>query len=221
MSGVIATPEAPVVNVDPSASGQAPTPPAPPAPAPAPPAPKPDEKPPWLDERLSQAKKAALKEAGFDSPEAAKKAYEAWKAQEDAKKTNEEKQAALQQSLQATEAQLNETREALKSYAASQMSALTETQRAAVTQLAGDDAAKQLKTIEALRSTWAASAPAAPAAPAASSAPPPADTTVGKSMPRDPGAGPPPDHKAVWEQLKKTNPVLAARYAQENNLLNF
>jgi uncharacterized protein YecT (DUF1311 family) len=212
MSEAVVVPEAPAVNIDPSTN----------KPAPAAPAPKPDEKPPWLDDRLARERKSALKDIGFDSPEAAKKALDALKAQEqqaEAKKTIEEKNAALEQSIKDRDQKLNEANEALSAYAKSQMAALSDAQKAAVVALAGEDAAKQLKAIDALRSTWAQ--PAAPAAATSTETAKPADTGQGKSMPKEGGAGAPPDPGAVWAELRKTNPVLAARYAEEHGLLKF
>lgn len=206
MSEVVVTPEAASVAIDPSAAAK------PVAPAPAVAAP-PVEKPAWLDARLEQAKKAALSEAGFESLEAAKKASDAIKLQEEANKTEAQKRTDAEKALSKTEKQLKEAGEALSGYAKAQMGALTEAQQAAVSAVAGEDAAKQLKTIEALRPTWAGAA--APAAAVATKAP---DTAHGRTAPNSAGSVAETDHKAFYETLEQSNPILAARYALVHGL---
>lgn len=178
-------------------------------------APSSGEDPEWFKPRMERERSKWLKDLGVTSLEDAKKAVDAAKAAEDAKKSAAEKAAELELSLKSTQAKANEMAEALGAYAKSQMGALTEAQRNAVAAVAGEDPAKQLKTIEALRPTWAsAAAPAAPAAP-----PPPKDTAPAPAAPKE-GAvtSTPPDAKAIHEELQKTNPVLAARYALQNGL---
>lgn len=209
MSEANATPEPAPINIDPSATVK-------PAPAPAPKA-ELDEKPAWLDARLEQARKAALKDAGFESVEDAKRAAKELNDKREADKTDAQKRGELAKDLEKTNKELNETREALSAYAKSQMAALSDAQKAAVAALAGEDAAKQLKAIEALKPTWAGAA--APAATAVETKI--ADTAPGRNLPKEGSGGPAPDHKSVWVELQKTNPVYAARYAQEHGLLNY
>ena len=173
------------------------------------PAPKPAaEKPEWLDARLAQAKSSVLKELGFESLEAAKAAATAIKAAEEAKRTDAQRAASLENDLKATKAEKEAMAQTLGVYAKSQMGALTEAQRAAVTALAGDDPVKQIQTIDALRSTWAGAVPA-----------PVKDTAPAPSAPKDTGStSAPTDKMAFYEELAKTNPVVAARYADVHGL---
>lgn len=210
MSDAVVTPtEGTVVSIDPTNGNvQAP------APAPKPAATSPED-PAWAGQRLERERNKILKDLGVGSFEDAKKAVDAAKAADEAKKSAAEKAAELELTLKSTKAEAQALAEALGAYAKAQMGALTEAQRNAVAVVAGDDPAKQLKTIEALRSTWAsAAAPAAPAAP-----PPVRDTATAPAAPKE-GAAPstPPDAKAIHEELKKTNPVLAARFALQNGL---
>jgi hypothetical protein len=207
MSEVLVSAEAPAINIDPSA-------PKPPTPAPAA---NPNEKPAWLDARLEQARSAALKDAGFESVEDAKKAAKELNDKREADKTDAQKRGELETSLKSKDKQLNDMSEALKAYATSQLAGLSDAQKAAVAAVAGDDPAKQLKTIEALRPTWAGvAAPAAPASTETKTA----DTAPGRMMPKEGGGTSPADPKAVYAELKKTNPILAARYASENGVHN-
>lgn len=214
---VTATPVAPAVTVDPGTGKPAPA--AAPPPAPPAPAGEPEEKPSWLNARLERERRSLLKEMGVENVDDAKKALADLKAKQDAEKTSAQKAAELAESLKASNAEKASMAEALGVYAKAQLAGLTEVQRSAVTAIAGEDPAKQLKTIEQLRPTWGA-APAAPTqAPAAPAPPPkPADTAPAPSAPKDGPATSPPDPKAVYAELKKTNPVIAARYALANGV---
>jgi hypothetical protein len=192
-------------------------PPLVPPPAAKPDAPtEPEAKPPWLDERLARAREAAKKEAwkelGFESPEDAKKAADERKAAAEAKKTESQKRAEAETALAAEKARVAEMAAALSAHAESEMQKLTDTQRDAVKAAAGDDPTAQLKMITALRPTWVGAA--APAATATQ------DTAPGRTAPKDGGEGPPPDPKAVYESLKESNPIVAARYALRNGLID-
>lgn len=170
--------------------------------------------PAWLAPRLERERAKVLKDLGIESPEEAKKALEKIKQVEEAQKSDAQKRGELESTLKAERAAKQEMAEALGAYAKSQMGALTEAQRNAVAAVAGEDPAKQLKTIEALKPTWAgAAAPAAPAAP-----PPVRDTAPAPAAPKDGAPSPPPDAKAIHEELQKSNPILAARYALANGL---
>jgi hypothetical protein len=210
MSDVIATPEGAPINIDPSAVKQAP------ATATAPAAASPNDKPEWLDARLAQARNAALKDAGFESIEDAKKAAKELSDKREAEKSDAQKRGELAKTLEQKDKQLNEMADALKAYAVGQMAALSDAQKAAVAAVAGDDPAKQLKTIEALKPTWASAA--APAATAKTETKI-ADSAPGRTMPKEGPSGSGPDHNAVWAELQKSNPILAARYASENGLI--
>lgn len=228
----------------------APPPPAPPPAAPAQPPPAaasattppavtpPQERDPnWLNERIAKAKtsteKSLLRELGVDSLDDAKKAITALQAQRDAEKTASEKAAEYETALKAERARIASLTEAVAAHANAQLAALTDEQRAAVTAIAGEDPAAQLKTLEALRPTWKQAAPATQVAsatqvatppagapppagatpPATPPVPPPADTAPAPNAPKDSSNISPADPKATYVELKKTNPVLAARYA--------
>jgi len=212
MSDVTVTGGLPSIVVDATGASNAPVP----APASVS-APSPEEKPSWLDARLERERRSVLKELGIESLDDGKKALATLKAEEDAKKSAAQKAAELETSLKAAKAEKDAMAEALGVYAKSQMTALTEAQRNAVAAVAGDDPAKQLKTIEALRPTWAsAAAPAATVTPEK-----PRDTAPAPGAPKDAGTtSSPPDQKAIWEALKNTNPILAARYALANGLFD-
>jgi hypothetical protein len=173
----------------------------------------PEEKPAWLDSRLERERSKMLKDLGVESFDDAKKVLEQAKAVEEQKKSDAQKRGELESTLKAEREEKKAMADALSAYAKSQLGALTDAQREAVAMVAGDDPAKQLKTIEALKPTWA-SAAAAPAAPAQK----PKDTAPAPAMPKDGAPAGPPDAKAVHEELLKSNPILAARFALANDL---
>jgi hypothetical protein len=183
---------------------QAPAAPAPaPAPAAQPAAPaagetvvptiasQPQGDPNWLKDRIAQAKRSAeseaqaklLKDLGVDNVEAAKARIAAAKAAEDASKTELQKVTERANALAAEAARATKLAEVVSARAGYELASLTEAQQQAVKDLAGDDPAMQLQTIDRLKkggllTAAAPSAPAAPAAPAAAApaapaAPPP------------------------------------------------
>lgn len=174
------------------------------------------DEPDWLPSRLERERSKVLKDLGVTNLDDAKKAIEAAKIAQEAQKTDAQKRAEAEAALKAAQDQAKEMTDALSVLAKSQMGALTDAQKNAVLTVAGDDPAKQIRTIDALRSTWAGAA--APAATAVSA--PPTDTAPAPAAPKDGAVAPPPDAKAVHEELKKTNPVLAARFAIANGLFN-
>ena len=204
----VSTGGAPAIVLDPSTSKPLPAASTPP------PAAKTDGKPEWLDARLAEATASGqakvLKALGVESMEDAKKAFDRIKAADDAAKSDAQKAADFESALKTERAEKAAITEALSSYAKAQMAALTDAQRAAVAAVSGEDPAKQLKSIEALKPTWASAA--APAAPVA-------DTAPAKSAPSDAGSSSsPPDLKAIHAEMLKTNPIVAARFALENRL---
>lgn len=211
MSDAVVTPtEGASVTIDPAASPNAPAA----APAAGKQSTPPEGEPAWLAPRLERERAKVLKDLGIDSPEEAKKAIDAARAAAEAQKSDAQKRGELESTLKAERAAKQEMAAALDAYAKSQMGALTEAQRNAVAAVAGEDPAKQLKTIEALKPTWAgAAAPAAPATP-----PPVKDTALAPAAPKDGAPSAPPDAKAIHESLLQTNPVLAARYALSNGI---
>jgi hypothetical protein len=208
MSEVTVTPSAATITVDPAATKTAPA-----TAAATPPAGEPNEKPTWLDARLERERRAVLKELGIENLEDGKKAIGEAQAKREAEKTATQKAAELGESLKTTKAEKEEMAAALGTYAKAQMKGLSDEQRAAVTAIAGDDAAKQLKAIEALAPTWK-SAPTTE-----TKTTKPADTALAATAPKETTTNTsPPDPKAIYAELKKTNFVIAARYAQANNI---
>lgn len=208
MSGTdtaVVTAEGAAIAIDPNAS------PAAPAAKPTPAAP---EEPAWLGPRLERERAKILKDLGVESLDEVKKAVGEAKKAEEAQKSDAQKRGELESTLKKELAEKQALTEALGSYAKSQMGALTDEQRNAVSALAGEDPARQLKTIEALRPTWASAA--AVAAPAAT--PAPKDTAPAPAAPKEGAPLPPPDAKAIHAEMLKTNPIAAARYALENGV---
>lgn len=187
-------------------------------PAPAAPAPPPGPAPigitsEQLKERLAEerdkSRKALLAELGFEKPEDLKTLVTTAKQRAEAEKTETERLTGRVKALEPLETEVAALREAVAAQAKDALAGLTESQRAAVVAVAGDSPAAQIKTIAALRPTWAG-APAAPAAPAAP--PPPATTTPAGAAPAPAPSSSPTDHKAAYEALKTRNPVAAAQY---------
>lgn len=174
------------------------------------------DEPAWLPARLERERAKVLKDLGAESLDDAKKAVEKSKAVDEAQKSDAQKRGELETTLKAERAEKQELSAALASYAKSQMGTLTDAQRNAVSALAGDDHAKQLKAIDALRSTWtgAAATAAIPVSTASK------DTAPAAGAPKEVTPGAPPDVKAVHAQLKATNPIVAARFALDNGLFD-
>jgi hypothetical protein len=175
-----------------------------------------EEKPSWLDARLERERRSLLKELGIDSLDEAKKVLTDAQLKKEAEKSDAQKRGELEKTLESERKRLNEMAEALNAHAAAQLKGLNDQQREAVLGIAGDDPAKQLKTIEALRPTWAGAA--APAAKVEAKEPV-RDTAAARSAPKDEGSNAsPPDHKAIYAELMKSNPILASRYALEHGV---
>lgn len=207
-----------------SAAGQAPAAPstsaqpaAPPAPAAAASAPASNEDPHWLKPRLEQAKASVLRELGVDDVEAAKKALAEAKAKADAEKTAAEKAAEYKTKLDTESAEKARLAATVAEHAARMLMGLTAEQQKAVKDIAGDDAAAQLRAIGALQPTWSAqrATQAAEAAAAAPAAVAPATTSPAPSAPNG-AVTSPPDHRAIYVELRRSNPFAAAAYAEQH-----
>lgn len=187
----------------------------------------------WLKERLSRERLKGIKAAGFDSEEEAKAAAAAAKAAAEAKKTAEERMAEFQQLNTQLKGRADAITALLTEQATDAFNTLTDAQKAAVRLQAADDAPaedriKAIKLVRALSASISMAAPVAPvtatppAAPA-SAAPttpvtpsaPAVDTAPGRTQPNG-GTGSPPNHRTIYEDLSKTNPFAAARYAAEH-----
>jgi hypothetical protein len=181
--------------------------------------------PNWLKQRIEQNSKSTqakfLKDLGVTTIEEAKAKIEAAKKLEDDKKSEIQR---VQDQLKALEPEAEKAKRletTVTAYAAREMGALTEAQKTTIIGLAGEDPAKQLETIEKLKAGGLLAAP--PPAPAATTAAPagkqsvpaPVSTTGAGGAPT-PASPTSPDHKAVYEKLRDTNPMAAAHYALRN-----
>ncbi len=186
-----------------------------PAPAPAKSETSAEEKPSWLDARLERERRSVLKELGIESLDEAKKTLTEAAAKKEAEKSVAQKLGEVEKERASERKRMTEMEETFSVLATAQLKTLSDAQRAAVALVAGDDPAKQLKTIEALRPTWAsAAAPAATASPEAAR-----NTAVAPNAPKDAGTlSSPPDHKAIYAELMKSNPIFASRYALEHGV---
>lgn len=190
---------------------------------PAAPPPAPDagaqQDPNWLAPRLEQAKRAAetavLAQLGVKDAAEAKAALDAYKAAQDAAKTEAERVAARIAEGDAAKARAAILETAVGTHADSELAKLDDAKRAAVVAIAGDDKAAQLRAIAALAPTWAAAVAATPAAVTPPAAPPAAATTAHPPTAPAPAATTQTDvdHKAVFEGLVKAGKgVAASRY---------
>lgn len=200
--------ETPSITVDPS-KPVAPLAPAvaapePPAAGSQDPTPDPSKDPAWVKDRLEQMKRSILKETGFESVEEAKEAAEAARAAKEAKKSQTQKLTEAESALKKAADEKKELADALSVHAKAQMAALSEEQRTTITALAGDDPAKQLKAIEALRPMLAKGPDK------------PADTMPAPNAPKAGAVVAQSDHTAFYEEWKTKNPIFAARWALEN-----
>lgn len=161
-----------------------------------------------LNDRIAQAKRsereAVLRELGVSSPDEVKAALAAKKAADDANKSAAEKAADLARQLEASTSKAAALELAVKERASLELASLTDAQRAAVQAVAGDDAASQLRAIDKLKPTWAAAPKPLPAPASTSAAPaaPPSKDAPAADV----------DHSAVYDALKKSNPMMAADY---------
>jgi hypothetical protein len=166
-----------------------------------------EPKPSWLDSRLERERKSVresvLKELGIDSIDAAKQAIAEARAKAEAEKSAEEKRIEAERNLAEARKREEALLRSVTAHAEAEMKKLSEAQQAAVKAVAGDDPAKQLETIAALAPTWAVNVSAPARVP---------DTAPAPNAPA-PSSTPTINHRATYLELKKTNPILAARYA--------
>jgi hypothetical protein len=188
----------------------------------------------WINTRLERAKAAerekVLKELGVADVAAAKAIFDAAKAAEEAQKSELQKAKEEAATLRSKAERASVLEQTIKARADLELAGLTEAQRNAVTAIAGDDSARVLNTIDALKATWVAAQPAAqtvvtqtaapapaaaPAAPPAAP-PPPANTSPAPTAPSGNAPTSPPDHKAEYLALKAKNPIKAAAYLNQH-----
>lgn len=191
-------------------------PPAAPAAAPAaPPAADPNAEPAWLKPRLERERESAqrqiLAELGVTDAKDAKASIESLKKLQDAQKTEEQRLRDANARIPTLESENAALKAAVSATAAETMGALTDIQKSAVLAIAGEDPAKQIATVASMRKAGMLTAPAVsvPAAPAA--VPPPASTSAAPAPPPSGGISPP-NHLLTWQEMRKTNPFLAAQY---------
>ncbi len=164
-----------------------------------------DAEPHWLNARLERERASMLKKFGFESVEEAQASSTELKAKREAEKTSAEKAAEALSRAKKAESKEKSLTEAVGEFANLQMAGLSDDQKAAVSAIAGDDAALQLKAIAALTPTWAKPAQAKAEAPKAVDTAPPANAPSQASTSDT-------NHKAQYESLKKLNPFAAAAY---------
>lgn len=170
---------------------------------------KAEGEPSWLNERLERERRTLLKKVGFESVEEAQASAAELKAKRESEKTASDKAAEATLRASAAESSTAALREAVSEFASRQMVGLTAEQKAAVTTIAGEDPALQLKAIAALTPTWAAAIAPAATTPAASAKA--VDTAPAANAPA-PITTSETNHKAQYESLRKSNPFAAAAY---------
>ena len=215
------TPAAPAPAAAPPPAAGTAAPAAPPPAAAQPPPAEPTD-PTWLPARLEGAKKTGANQReqelmrtwGVSSMAEVEAAIAAKKAADAANLSAEERARVAQAEAQTNAASLAKYRQAVSVQAAAELEKLTETQRAAVKEIAGDDPAEQVLTVARLRATWG-TAPAGPAPPATNGG----TSQPGSTTTAPPAGGAPPpaatsptDYKAEHARLKQENPYAAAMY---------
>lgn len=182
------------------------------APAAETPAATTESTPNWLPMRLEQAKRSALSEAqkalGVESLDQAKALIEKARTLEEQSKSDIQKLTEKLSALEPAASKSKVLEERLARMAESELSKLTEAQRAAVMALAKDDKTAALDAIDVLRPTW--SQPASPSAPAP--LPAPAKTTAAAAAPAAIEQQGKTDHSAIYAAMKAENPMAAAQY---------
>lgn len=170
--------------------------------------------PAWLKARLEQAERSALHKLGVTDVEAAKKVLAEANALAESRKTAEQKAVEAANEARVAKAEAERLAATVTETSARMLVGLTDEQRAAVIQIAGDDPSQRIRTIHALQPVWAKVAPAPAAAPAA--APAPASTAPIASQPGD-GTTSPVNHRAVYEQTRESNPFAAAIHGMKHS----
>ena len=175
--------------------------------------------PNWLNGRIAQAKTSAttelLKSLGASSVDEAKAAVEAARAAAEAKKTAEQRALELDGQLKNAAQQRDKLAGVIKARAELELKALTPEQLAAVTGIAGEDPAEQLRAIDMLKPTWGSSASATTAPPAAV-VPPTTNTAPARTAPPATTPNQTVTHSARFAELQKTNPFAAAEYLRQH-----
>ena len=162
-----------------------------------------------------EAVAAKLREWGVTSESDVKAAIEAAAKAREAAKTSEDKLAELRLQQEQSAKKTSQYETIIKARLTAELSDLTDQQLEAVKAIAGDDPAEQLKAITALRPTWA-KAPADKPADKPPEKPKGDDTAPPRGAAPDATNDSPPNHKAVWEDMKSKNPFAAASYLRQH-----
>lgn len=165
---------------------------------------------PWLASRLGRERNKLVKQLGLESLDEAKALLDEAKRLKAERLSETERMQARIKELESLAKDAEELRGSVAVQAKEAMSALTQAQREAVEDLAGESPSKQLKAIAKLRPTWAASAPAP--------LPPPASTAPATSSAPAPTASHSENHLATWERLKSIHPIAAAYYLDQHQI---
>lgn len=177
---------------------------------------KSEEEPKWLNPRLEQAKSSAtkelLEELGASDLEQAKLIISEAQKIRESQMSDQEKQATRLATLEKEAEKVTSLQNTVKTIADSQLAALSEAQRSAVSEIAGSDPSGVISAINALRPTWAQAAPVK-----VEKAP---DTVAGGGPP-DSGGTSEPDLSAQLAHLQETNPFAAARLVQQHGTGKF
>lgn len=187
--------------VTPETATPAAAPPAPSLATPDPPAAKDDKDPAWLPSRLERERKTLLKSLGIDTEADGKAAIAAYRAQQEASKSEAQKAAERIATLELQAQKLVDAQAVIAKRADVELRGLSDTQRAAVVEAAGADPGRQLSIIDAFKPTWAAATPAAnvapPVAPPVPPLPAPAQTVPNAPAPPPAAPGGTPN----WAQI--------------------
>lgn len=203
-------------------AGPAVTPPAPPAAPPVADPPKPvvpvsvmpdDALKPRLEQAKHTGRTELLASLGLKDEAELTAVVAAHKQTLESQKTEQQKAAEREAALLTQTTRLTALEQAVKSTWDAEATKLTPEQLGAVTAIAGEDIALRVRTLNALRPTWAT---AAPAPTALAAAPAPASTAPTGGAPAPAGTQSPVDHKSHFEALQKVNPIAAARYMSEH-----
>ena len=170
-------------------------------------APKPPEAPKVVEAKPDPLKATLAELLGNVTPERLREILTTGKAAEEARKTDAEKAAAAKAEAELHRTEATALRALVDAQAKAALAGLSEAQRAAVKAVAGEDPAKVLQTVEAMRATWSKTEP--PVAPAGNSAPNP-------SAPSPTQPTPAVDHKSKYQALEQVNPFAAAAYLAQH-----
>lgn len=173
-----------------------------------------------LTKRLGQAKATGqtelLQSLGVSTVDELKAALAVKREAEEAKRSDAEKLENARKEIDTLKSQVAEQEKSNAAIWQSESEKLTPEQVAAVEALSNKSAASRLNVLAALRPTWQAPATAAATTPPAAQTPPvpapQANTSPVPAAPAPAGTTSPTDHTAVWEGLKKSNPIVAAQY---------